>query len=323
MPVAARVDPAEVFAPDEWAALTAKSRWRGLWLVAHCWGAIGLCLVLGGLWPWLIPLLVPLVAARQLGLLILMHDAAHGLLHPNRRINDWVGKWLCSSALPVYRTAHLRHHRFAQQPEDPDLPLSRPFPIEAHSLRRKLLRDVTGASFLKLRLGIDLEARARRRAAAHPKTDPDATANAKPATKASAKATDLLSTGLDPRFVWGNLGFFVLFALAGYAWLWIALWLLPLACWFPLVYRLRNIAEHALVPVGEPDPYRHARTTRAAWWERALLAPYWVNYHSEHHLFTQLPCWNLPRAHALLAQRGLLPRMLVADGYRQVLREAV
>jgi len=66
-----------------------------------------------------------------------------------------------------------------------------------------------------------------------------------------------------------------------------------------------------------------ARTTRAAWWERALLAPYWVNYHSEHHLFTQLPCWNLPRAHALLAQRGLLPRMLVADGYRQVLREAV
>ncbi|HYF59726.1 MAG TPA: fatty acid desaturase family protein [Burkholderiaceae bacterium] len=305
MAAAARVDPVEVFGAEEWAALTAKSRWRGPWLVAHCWGAIGACFVLGGLWPWLIPLLVPLVAARQLGLLILMHDAAHGLLHPNRRLNDWIGTWLCSSALPEYRKAHLQHHRFTQQPEDPDLPLSRPFPIEGGSLRRKMLRDITGASFLKLRLGIDLEARRRRRSAP------------------AAKATDLLSTGLDARFVWGNLGFFAAFALAGYAWLWVALWLVPSACWFPLVYRIRNIAEHALVPVGEPDPYRHARTTLASWWERALLAPYWVNYHGEHHLFTQLPCWNLRRAHVLLARRGELRRMIVARGYRQVLRQVV
>lgn len=305
MPIAARVDPADVFTPEEWAALSAKSRWRGLWLVAHCWGTIGLCLLLGARWPWLIPLLVPLVAARQLGLLILMHDAAHGVLHPNRRVNDWVGTWLCSSALPEYRTAHLRHHRFTQQPEDPDLPLSRPFPIEAGSLRRKLLRDVTGSSFLKLRLGIDLEARRQGGA------------------RAGAKATDLLSTGPDPRFLWGNLGCLALFALAGYAWLWIALWLVPLAFWFPLIYRIRNIAEHALVPVGEPDPWRHARTTLASWWERALLAPYWVNYHGEHHLFTHLPCWNLPRAHALLERRGALPRMLVARGYREVLAQAV
>jgi fatty acid desaturase len=305
MPIAARVDPSEVFTPEEWAALTVKSRWRGLWLVAHCWGAIGACMALGLLWPWLIPLLIPLVAARQLGLLILMHDAAHGLLHPNRRINDWVGTWLCSSALPEYRKAHLQHHRFTQQPEDPDLPLSRPFPIEARSLRRKMLRDVSGASFLKLRLGIDLDARRPGRAAP------------------GSKGTDLLSTGLEPRFVWGHLGFFAAFAIAGHAWLWVAVWLVPLACGFPLVYRIRNIAEHALVPVGEPDPYRHARTTRASWWERALLAPYWVNFHGEHHLFTQLPCWNLPRAHAALERRGQLPRMLVADGYRQVLRQAV
>ena len=168
-----------------------------------------------------------------------------------------------------------------------------------------MLRDVTGASFLKLRLGIDLEA--RRRGGAAP----------------GAKATDLLSTGLDPRFVWGNLGLLAAFALAGYAWLWVALWLVPLAFWFPLIYRIRNIAEHALVPVGEPDPYRHARTTLASWWERAVLAPYWVNYHGEHHLFTQLPCWSLPRAHALLAQRGALQRMLVAPGYADVLRLAV
>ncbi len=35
---------------------------------------------------WLV-LCVAVIGTRQLGLLILMHDAAHGLLHPHRRVN--------------------------------------------------------------------------------------------------------------------------------------------------------------------------------------------------------------------------------------------
>jgi fatty acid desaturase len=88
--VAPRADPAEFFGSEEWRALTARSRWRGLWLVAHCWGVIGLAMLLGTLWPVTIPLAVLVIGTRQLGLFILMHDAAHGLLHPNRRINDAV-----------------------------------------------------------------------------------------------------------------------------------------------------------------------------------------------------------------------------------------
>lgn len=312
MAVAARVDPATLFAPDDWAALTAKSRWHGLWLVAHCWGVIALAMLAGARWPWLVPLLIPVVAARQLGLLILMHDAAHGLLHPDRRINDGVGRWLCSPALRDYRTVHLRHHRHTQQPEDPDLPLSRPFPIARGSLLRKALRDVTGVTFLKLRLGVDLEAWWRARRAPSAQGAP------------RERGSSLLGGGtLDRRFVWGSLGFLAAFAAVGHAWLWVALWLVPAALWFPLIYRLRNIAEHALVPLGEPDPFRHARTTLAAPWARALLAPYWVNYHAEHHLFTQVPCWNLPRAHRLLARQGALARMNVARGYGDVLRQVV
>ena len=37
---------------------------------------------------------------------------------------------------------------------------------------------------------------------------------------------------------------------------------------------------------NEPNPLHHARTTMASWWERMWLAPYWVNYHCEHHMFT-------------------------------------
>jgi fatty acid desaturase len=112
------------------------------------------------------------------------------------------------------------------------------------------------------------------------------------------------------------------FAAAGLGWVWLLMWLLPMATWLPLVTRIRNIAEHALVGRDQADPLRQARTTQAGFVERALLAPYWVNYHLEHHLFTQVPCWNLPKAHALLRQRGITARMEVQPGYLTVLRQA-
>jgi fatty acid desaturase len=300
MPVAPRADPADYFGPDEWRELTARSRWRGLWLVAHCWGVIGLTMAMGTLWPVTLPLAVMIVGTRQLGLFILMHDAAHGLLHPDRRLNDAVARWFCSSSLGEYRPYHLQHHRYVQQAEDPDLGLSAPFPISRASLRRKLLRDLTGRTFYKQRLA--------------------------PLFAAAARSSPLERNSQELvrgwRFVIGNMLGFAVFAAAGLGWTWLLLWLLPMATWLPLVTRVRNIAEHALVGRDQGDPLRQARTTQANLVERALLAPYWVNYHLEHHLFTQVPCWKLPQAHALLQQRGVTARMEVQPGYATVLRLA-
>jgi fatty acid desaturase len=298
--VAPRADPAEFFGSEEWRALTARSRWRGLWLVAHCWGVIGLAMLLGTLWPVTIPLAVLVIGTRQLGLFILMHDAAHGLLHPNRRINDAVARWFCSSSLGEYRPYHLQHHRYVQQAEDPDLGLSAPFPISRASLKRKLLRDLSGQTFYKQRIAPLLSAPAR----------------------SSPLARDSQELVRGWRFVLGNALGFAVFAAAGLGWVWLLMWLLPMATWLPLVTRIRNIAEHALVGRDQADPLRQARTTQAGFVERALLAPYWVNYHLEHHLFTQVPCWNLPKAHALLRQRGITARMEVQPGYLTVLRQA-
>jgi fatty acid desaturase len=35
------------------------------------------------------------------------------------------------------------------------------------------------------------------------------------------------------------------------------------------------------------------------------------------------PCWKLPAAHRLLLEQGFKPRMELAQGYLQVLRQAV
>ena len=301
MAVAPRANPEDHFSADEWAALTARSSWRGLWLVAHCWGVIGVAMVVGAIWPLTMPLMVIVIGTRQLGLFILMHDAAHALLHTDRKVNDWVGTWLCSHTIRQYRPYHLQHHRHVQQTEDPDLVLSSPFPITSASFARKVVRDLTGQTFIKQRFGA-IAARVKAR-------------------KADESAIRLVLEGLakDRRFLLGNALGFGVFAAAGWGWVWLLMWLLPMMTWLQLVYRIRNIAEHALVAQNQADPLRQARTTHANLLERIVVAPYWVNYHCEHHLFTSVPCWKLPRAHALLVRRGVTPQMEIQPGYARVL----
>ena len=261
MAVAPRADPLYHFTPAQWQHLSARSSWRGLWLVAHCWGVIGAAMWAGATWPVLIPLAVVVIGARQLGLFILMHDAAHGALHRNRRVNDGVATWLCSSTLRAYRPYHLQHHRYVQQAEDPDLPLSAPFPISHASFARKVWRDLSGQTFVKQRFGPVVQ-RLRQRVAGGT------------ATTLPELGREL---GRDGRFLLGNALGFAVFAAAGAGWVWLLMWLLPMATWLPLVSRIRNIAEHALVAQDEADPLRQARTTLASWVERALIAPFWVN----------------------------------------------
>ncbi len=301
MAVAARIDPKDYFAPQDWARLTARSSWRGLALIAHCWAVIGLATVVGLIWPLTLPLIIMIIGARQLGLAILLHDAAHGALHSDARVNDAAAEWLCGGGVVSYRKYHLQHHKYAQQAEDPDLVLSAPFPISRASFRRKVLRDLTGQTWFKQRFG-RLSARLKARRRGEPLTP--------------ILADEFRRQG---RWLIFNGLAIAGFTAAGYPWGWFALWLVPRATWFQLVTRMRNIAEHALVAKNEPDPLRHARTTHANLIERALIAPYYVNYHCEHHMVMHVPCWSLPHAHRLLARNGVLPRMETAPGYLQVL----
>ncbi len=163
MPAVKAADPREVFAAEDWRAITTLSRWRGIWLVLHGWMVVALA-TFGGAAAWaydwragllVTPFVLAILGGRQLGLSILMHDGAHGLLHPDRKTNNWLGQWPTGAAtgsdLHAYRAYHLTHHKFTQQAEDPDLALSAPFPTSHDSLRRKFIRDLTGQTFYKQR----------------------------------------------------------------------------------------------------------------------------------------------------------------------------
>lgn len=301
MPAVARIDPKTIFTPEEWARISQHSLWKGPACVAFAWGVI---IGAGALFiaypnPLTYVLAVMLIGARQLGLAILEHDAAHGGLHPDAKLNDWMAEWLCGGpiggSLKRYRPYHLKHHKFTEQPEDPDKGLSAPFPITRSSLHRKIVRDLTGQTFFKQRIAPALE-----RLGGKPSRPP--------------RVADRPG-----RRFWILNGAFIAGSVAmGYWWVWPALWIVPMATWLPLVTRLRNIAEHAMVETTA-DPFTHARTTLANPVERLLIAPFWVHYHAEHHMFMYVPCYNLPLLHRTLIAKGHGGRMRIARSYGEVL----
>ena len=280
---------ADLLTPDELQGLRRRSDLRGLWCVAHAWLVILGCMVALAVFPhplvWLAGVMI--VGARQLGLAILMHDAAHGVLTERRWLNEWLGQYACSwplfADMHAYRAYHLKHHRHTQQAADPDLSLSAPFPITRASFRRKILRDLTGQTMLKQRLAQFRHGVWRLRGA-----------------------------------IGFNLGFLLVLTMSGQWHLFFLLWVVPYFTWFPMVTRIRNIAEHAMVPDND-DPFRNARTTHANLLWRALVAPYWVNYHVEHHLIMYIPCYRLARFHRLLMAKGYGDRMELQPGYLPVL----
>ena len=89
---------------------------------------------------------------------------------------------------------------------------------------------------------------------------------------------------------------------------------------FDLILRVRSMAEHAAM-AASADPLRNTRTTRAGLLARAVLAPFSVNYHLEHHLEPAMPMRNLAALHRVLVARGDVDPATVAPGYLAVLRE--
>jgi fatty acid desaturase len=304
---ALRIRARDVLTEDQLVAVRQRKTWKGIALIAHAWALIFGAIALVAVWPnpFTYLLAVAIIGSRQLGLSILMHDGAHGCLAADERINLALSQWFC--AYPVfaetraYRRYHLKHHAHTQQEDDPDLVLSAPFPITRMSYRRKFLRDITGQTGYQQRKAQLLNALG-------------------PSEWPLARRAAHFWGQLGPQFL-VNAMLFAILAAAGVWWAYPLLWLVPLLTWMMVITRIRNIAEHAVVP-DSSDPLRNTRTTRANLIERLFIAPYYVNYHLEHHLLFYVPCYNLPRVHRIVSESAHAGRIEVQPGYLAVLRLA-
>ena len=296
---ALRMRARDFLSEDELIAVRERITWKGVAMIAHAWALIVAAVALVAWWPNPLTYLVAvgIIGSRQLGLAILMHDGAHGCLSADEKTNFFLSQWFCAypvfSETRAYRRYHLQHHARTQQDDDPDLVLSAPFPITKLSYRRKLWRDISGQTGYQQRKAQLLNALgpsdwplSRRLAQFREKLGPQCAVNAV---------------------------MFAACAAAGVWWAYPLLWLVPLLTWMMVITRIRNIAEHAVVPDSK-DPLRNTRTTMANALERLFVAPYRVNYHLEHHLFLFVPCWRLPEAHRRMLEKGLGSRMELRRG---------
>lgn len=304
---ALRMRARDFLSEDELVSVRERFTWKGAALIAHAWTLIIGAVALVAWWPNPITYLlaVGIIGSRQLGLAILMHDGAHGCLSPDERTNFFLSQWFCAYPVFVetraYRRYHLQHHARTQQEDDPDLILSAPFPITKLSYRRKFWRDISGQTGYQQRKAQLLNALG-------------------PAEWPLSRRAAQFWEKLGPQCL-ANAVMFAACAAAGVWWAYPLLWLVPLLTWYMVITRIRNIAEHAVVPDSR-DPLRNTRTTHANFLERLFIAPYYVNYHLEHHLLFYVPCYNLPRVHDILSRSHMAGRMETQPNYLSVLRLA-
>lgn len=303
-------------------ALTRRSDLRGAWEVLVTWSIIGATMgvVAYAPSPWTVGAALVVLGSRQLALGVLMHEASHGTLMRTRRLNDFVGHWLCglpnSLSMRDYWRHHRGHHRLAGTERDPDRSLVAGYPTSRARLARRLGRDIIGLSSLKRLFAITMMGLGKMRYTAAIDAEWLDTSG-----QSWRETAALGLRNLGPIALVNAIGFAVCW-LVGHPWLF-ALWWAAYMTTHSVFMRLRSFSEHACVRTGAgcDEALQGTRTTLAGPLARFLLAPHFVNYHLEHHLLMAVPCYRLPTMHRLLKERGALDSACVADGYGAVVRD--
>lgn len=270
--------------PQTRTELTARRRWMGL---AHLAGHLGALALTGGLivaqvplWP----LLLPVQGVLLVFLFTLEHECTHRTPFASDALCDAVGH-ACGALLlnPFlwFRYFHLAHHRFTNQPGDPELSSPKP------ETRAQWVWHVSGLPLWwgsltllgRLAMGAErpsyLPERSRHRAETEARV------------LLALYALALLSLFASPLVLW--------------------LWVVPALLGQP-VLRLYLLAEHGDCP-QVADMFANSRTTLTM----ALVRFFAWNmpFHAEHHTHPGVPFDRLPALHALM--RAHL--QVTADGY--------
>jgi fatty acid desaturase len=251
-------------------------------------------------------LAITIIGSRQLGLLYLVHEGAHGTLTRGNRLNLFVSDWFCAYPMLAdtiaYRTTHLKHHVTTLQPDDPDLHITAGYPTTPRGLSLMLLRDLCGLTFLRDRLKQLRDA-----------WGPPDLAPAPRFARLRAKLGGQLLANLVLLGIAAGTG----------AWrLYLLLWWLPMITWQQAMRTLLSAAAHAVV--SDPnDPRHHARTTLTGPIGRLFVFPYFSNYHLDHHIIAYAPCYRMPELHRILRAGPIGNQMEIESGLPAVVMKIV
>lgn len=265
--------------------------WRNLWSVVFLYlqtGALMWATVAWGPWSW--PVTFVLMGRTFAQFASLMHEAAHRLLFSDKRANDLVGRWLLGfptfTSTDAYRRVHMAHHRDEFGPDEPDIALYIGYPIGAASFRRKVMRDATGRTGIKLMRGLLRNARSADQRVRR--------------TFWKIALVQLVLLGAS--------------IAAGYWWLYPLFWLAPYLTVWRVINRLRSVAEHGGMQ-RSADRRESTHTVRQHLLARFLLVPYRIGWHLAHHVDSGVPFRHLPTLHDALREAGYVDESFEYPSY--------
>lgn len=241
--------------------------------------------------PWAIIPAFVLMGRTHAQFASLMHEAAHRLLFSSKRLNDVVGRWLLGfptfTSTDAYRRVHMAHHRQEFGPDEPDIALYRGYPITTASLRRKLIRDATGRTGVKLMRGLLAN-----------RTSSDQRVR-RTFWKIIAVQGLLLAAAI----------------VSGHWWVYPVLWVGPYLTVWRVINRLRSIAEHGgLTMSSDRRETTHSVTQHPL--ARLCMVPFNIGWHLAHHVDAGIPFRSLPRYHRALEEAGYIDATAQYPTYR-------
>ena len=170
----------------------------------------------------------------------------------------------------------MAHHRQEFGPDEPDIPLYIGYPIGAASLRRKLVRDITGRTGLRL-----LREQSRGLPFVRPRACAGRCGRSSPCRPCCSRRRSRPATRSCTHCC-GSCPY--------------------LTVW-RVINRLRSIAEHGgLEASSDRRITTHSVTQHPI--ARFLLVPYNIGWHLAHHVDAGVPFRNLPRYHKAMIESG-------------------
>ena len=242
----------------------------------------------GTIWLW------PAMFAHGVALIFLfapLHETIHRTAFHNRALNDVVAFVIGVLILlprEYFRAFHFTHHRFTQEPDDPELATNKPANV------RQLLWYVTGLpvwwpalkGLIQRACGILRE---------------------------PFYATDRVrrSVILESRWVLAIYAAALAGSIAGGSTLLLWYWVIPALLGQPML-RLYLLAEHSACP-RSPNMLENSRTTYTN--ELVRFLAWNMPFHAEHHAWPSIPFHALPQANTLIRDK----LRTTAPGYRVAL----
>ncbi len=279
---------------------------KGLFSIVIDWVFIVLCVYLTEKyfnWFFYIASIV-IIGSRYLSLGLIMHESVHGSISKNKKLNDFVSELFCAWPLFIsmrsYRVKHLTHHQYLNTDKDPDYTSKFDenwrYPMNLSKFIKIMLYQLSGFGVFET---------------------------------FKVMSSSQMEIQKDKTPLWYNLSrisfyFLIIFVFVylGKGILLFKYWIIPFATWTQVINRLRRVAEHS--GLENRHPSMQTRTTKHGVFARFFLAPQNIAFHTEHHLYPKVPCYNLRKLHdELMKHESIQENFYISKSYVSVYKDCV